>query len=288
MKKLFTTIMLFAIAVASAQEYGQTLTVGLWDNVTAPHSNGITLPEAEVAPNRPANVTEAVLYIFGTDRSIATGQAVVICPGGGYRRLAMDHEGYELARWFAAHGISAAVLKYRMPNGRPEVPLEDAEQALRIMRGEVEGAGVYACHTVGIVGSSAGGHLAATVSTMGAVRPDFSVLFYPVITSETGVCHEGSFDELLGEGRSRRLTARYSLERAVDQHTPPAFLMHSDDDRSVPSVSSTRYYEALKSFGTEASLHIYPSGGHGWGMRDSFPYKSQWQEALLDWLAKLE
>ncbi len=277
-----------AVATSSAQDYGQTLTVKLWDNATAQHSNRLTQPESEAGPDRPTLVSEAVLYIFGTARSIATGQAVVICPGGGYECLAMDHEGYELARWFASSGISAAVLKYRMPNGCPEVPLEDAEQALRIMRGDVEGAGVFACHTVGIVGSSAGGHLAAMVSTMGEVRPDFTVLFYPVITSERGLCHEGSFDNLLGRNRSRCRTMRYSLERQVDEKTPPAFLMHSDDDSVVPAVSSVRYYEALKRFGTEASLHIYPSGGHGWGIRDSFPYKAQWQDSLRDWLVKLE
>ena len=127
-------------ATASAQDYGQTATLKIWDNTTAPHSNGITTPETEKEPNRVRNTSEATLYIFPADKAKATGQAVVICPGGGYGMLAMDHEGYEMAKWFAANGITGAVLKYRMPNHHPEVPLEDAVQALRIMAGLEAGA----------------------------------------------------------------------------------------------------------------------------------------------------
>lgn len=126
---LITTLLLMT-ATASAQDYGQTATLKIWDNTTAPHSNGITTPETEKEPNRVRNTSEATLYIFPADKAKATGQAVVICPGGGYGMLAMDHEGYEMAKWFAANGITGAVLKYRMPNHHPEVPLEDAVQAL--------------------------------------------------------------------------------------------------------------------------------------------------------------
>ena len=127
-------------ASASAKNYGQAVTVRIWDNASAPHSNGIDTPEQEPEPNRLANTSDAELYIFPADSSKATGQAVVICPGGGYSRLAIDHEGYQVAQWLAANGITGAVLKYRMPNHHPEVPLEDAEQALRIMRGDAPGA----------------------------------------------------------------------------------------------------------------------------------------------------
>ena len=142
-------------ATASAQDYGQTATLKIWDNTTAPHSNGITTPETEKEPNRVRNTSEATLYIFPADKAKTTGQAVVICPGGGYGMLAMDHEGYEMAKWFAANGITGAVLKYRMPNHHPEVPLEDAVQALRIMAGLEAGATGYTADKVGIVGSSA-------------------------------------------------------------------------------------------------------------------------------------
>lgn len=278
----------------SAQRYGEDMAVKLWNNDTAPHSNSLSGTEVEEAPHRIALTTEAELFIFAADPAKASDMAVVICPGGGYHRLSMDNEGFLMARWFTERGITAALLKYRMPAGHPEVPLEDAELALRIMKGQTAGvkneaavaaAGKYAAGCVGIVGASAGGHLAAMVSTMGSVRPDFSVLFYPVITGETGKCHAGSFDNLLGRDRTAALTAIYSLENQVDGKTPPAILLLSDDDRGVPSVSSVRYYEALKQHGIEASMHIYPSGGHGWGMNENFRYRDQWRAALEEWLS---
>lgn len=190
--------LLLAAGTAAAQDYGQAATLKIWDNTTAPHSNGIATPEREPEPNRIADVSQAVLYIFPADPAKATGQAVVICPGGGYVKLCIDYEGYDMAKWFAANGITAAVLKYRMPNGHPEVPLEDVEQALRIMMGLEAGATGFTAGKVGIVGSSAGGHLAASASTLAETKPAFSILFYPVITAEKGKGHQGSFNALLG------------------------------------------------------------------------------------------
>lgn len=282
---LFTALL--TTAHAFTQDYGQSATLKIWDNATAPHSNGITTPQTETRPNRIGNTSSAELYLFAPDTARATGQAVVICPGGGYARLSMDNEGYEMARWFAANGTTAAVLKYRMPNGHPEVPLEDAEQALRILMGLEAGATGFTADRVGIVGCSAGGHLAAMASTMSSTRPAFAILFYPVITGEEGRCHKGSFDRLLGRARTAGQTAFYSLENRVDSLTPPTLLLLSDDDRSVPPISSTRYYDALKEHGIAASMHIYPSGGHGWGFRGDFPYKPQWQQAVLEWLQNL-
>ena len=272
---------------ATAQDYGQARTLKIWDNKTAPHGNGIATPEREPEKNRLTDVSEAVLYIFPAAPEKATGQAVVICPGGGYVKLCIDYEGYEMAQWFAEHGITAAVLKYRMPNGHPEVPLEDAVQALRIMAGLEAGATGYTADKVGIVGSSAGGHLAAMASTIGSFKPAFSVLFYPVITAVQGKRHQGSFINLLSEQRTPEQDAAYSLESRVTADTPPAILLLSDDDKTVPPVNSTLYYNALKAHGIEASMHIYPSGGHGWGIRDSFRYKAQWQDAVLDWLRRI-
>ena len=269
----------------SAQDYGQAATVRIWDNASAPHSNGLTVPEEEPEPYRLAKTSTVELYLYPADTSRTgnTGLGVVICPGGGYARLAIDHEGFQMAQWLAENGITAAVLKYRMPNGHPEVPLEDAEQALRLLRGDVPGAEGFTCPKVGIMGFSAGGHLAAYASTMGAVRPDFSILFYPVITANPG--HQGSFNNLIGqENRTEETDTRYSLENRVTAQTPPALLLLSDDDRTVPPVSSTRYYNALKEHGIKASMHIYPTGGHGWGFHDDFRYKTDWQGALLDWL----
>ncbi len=270
--------------VADAPDHGQQLTLKVWDNTSAPHSNGLTTPEQYPAPGRVANITEAVLYLYPADPQRATGQSLLLCPGGGYIRIAMEHEGFAMARWLAANGITVGVLKYRMPNGHSEVPLEDAEQALRIMKGEVPGAEAYVTRQVGVAGCSAGGHLAASLSTMGRPAPDFSVLFYPVITGEAGKCHKGSFDNLLGSGRSEAETAEWSLQNRVTAQTPPALLLLSDDDRSVPPISSISYYAALKEQGIRASMHIFPSGGHGWGMNEGFRYREAWQQALLDWL----
>lgn len=284
---MFLTALL-ATGIATAQQtpdYGQAAALKIWDNASAPHSNGISTPETETGKNRIGNTSEAALYLYPADTLRATGQAVVICPGGGYTRLAIDHEGYEMARWFAANGITAAVLKYRMPESHPEVPLEDAVQALRILSGL---ATDFTADKVGIVGFSAGGHLAAMTSTTGSTKPAFTILFYPVITGERGRCHAGSFDNLLGKTRSEKQTADYSLENRVDATTPPTLLLLSDDDRAVPPVNSTLYYNALKANGVAASMHIYPSGGHGWGFREDFAYKPQWQQAVLDWLGRID
>ena len=286
---LMALALTFGASAQSAKEPAKApdRVLKIWDNTTAPHSNGIATPEKSVDAGRVADVSEATLSIFKADPSVATGQAVVICPGGGYVRLAMEHEGYQMARWFAANGITAAVLKYRMPNGHCEVPLEDAEQALRIMTGLVAGAEGFTSDRVGIAGCSAGGHLAAMTSTMGAVRPAFSILFYPVITGEAGRCHKGSFDSLLGTDRTEEQTAYFSLQNRVTETTPPALLLLSDNDRTVPPISSISYYNALKAHGIAASMHIYPSGGHGWGIRAEFPYRAEWQRAVLDWLKTL-
>ncbi|MCM1151015.1 MAG: alpha/beta hydrolase [Alistipes sp.] len=283
---LFLLLLMTGPLAARTPECGEFLALKIWDNATAPHSNGLAAPETAPAPGRIGNVSEAELYLFPAEPTKNTGLAVVICPGGGYERLAMNHEGYDVARWLAANGITAAVVKYRMPVGHPEVPLEDAEQALRIMCGLEAGATGYTADKVGIMGFSAGGHLAAMVSTMAATKPAFAVLFYPVITAEKGLAHEGSFDNLLGRDRDAELGARYSLENRVTAQTPPTLLFLSDDDGAVPPVNAARYYIALKEHGVEASMHIYPSGEHGWGIREGFPYRECWQTALLDWLSE--
>lgn len=274
--------------IATAQDYGQAHTLKIWDNSTAPHSNEITEPESGHEKHRVKNTTEAVLYIFPADRAKATGQAVVICPGGGYGNVCLQKEGIEIARWFAAQGITAAVLKYRLPDGHPEVPLEDAQRALGIMAGRIPGGEGYTAERVGIVGFSAGGHLAAMTSTMATTKPDFAVLFYPVIADSEGVRHKGTFDRLAGASRSAESQERYSLQNRVTEATPPTLLLLSDNDRLVPPANSILYYRALKEHGIRASMHIYPTGGHGWAFQDRFAYKAACQQALADWLSALE
>ena len=271
----------------------QDLTIKLWDNATAPHSNHLTGGKKDEGGVRYSNTTEARLYIYEADPAKATGQSVVICPGGGYWLVAIGHEGHDFGKWLAENGVTAAVLMYRMPNHRPEVPLEDAAEALRYMKEEY--APAHGITSIGIMGFSAGGHLAASTavgalefngdkSHRASLRPDFAVLFYPVITGDALYAHKGSFDNLLGSDRTAELTDRYSAEKLVSEKTPATFMALSDDDGGVPPANSIRFYNALKEHKRPASIHIYPSGGHGWGFRDSFKYKSQWQQSLLEWL----
>lgn len=288
-QRILLLLGLFFTTSALAQQvpdYGQAATIKIWDNATAPHSNELTVPEKQIGPAHVTLTSEAVLYLFPADKAKASGEAIVICPGGGYVNLSIQKEGVEVARWFTEQGISAAVLKYRVPNRHPEVPLEDAEQAIRIMKGLAPGAEGYTCERVGIAGFSAGGHLAATTCTLAETKADFAILFYPVITATPGQGHQGSYNNLLPE-RTTQLDEAYSLHRWVSEQTPPTLLLLSDDDRAVPPINSILYYNALKERGIKASMHIYPSGGHGWGFNDSFPYKAAWQESVVDWLRRL-
>ena len=285
-------VLLMVLVMATLSIQAQT-EVKLWDNASAPHSNFLQGGAKDEGGVRYSNTTEAVLYIYEADPEKATGQSIVICPGGGYWLVAIGHEGHDFGKWLAENGVTAAVLMYRMPNHHPEVPLEDAAEALRYMKEEY--APKHNIRSVGIMGFSAGGHLAAATavgvlaangdkSHRAAIRPDFAVLFYPVITGDALFTHKGSFDNLLGVNRTAELTEKYSIEKLVSENTPPTFIALSDDDTGVPPANSIRFYNAMKAHNRPASIHVFPSGGHGWGFRDSFKYKSHWQKALLEWM----
>ncbi len=281
--KRFITTMLAALLVV--QTFAATPEViEMWDNSSAPHSNNLVGEESEEKPGFIKGVTKAVLYIYPAPMDRATGQAVVICPGGGYGGVSMENEGRLMAEWFAKNGVTAAVLKYRMPNGVKEVPYEDVEAAMRVMRQRSRQFG-YAFDKVGIVGASAGGHLAAWASTTMAegVRPNFTVLFYPVISGEEDLTHIWSFRNLLGKDHTDDERLKHSPDRLVDKTTPPAIMILCDDDKVVPAEHSIRYYEALRLFDTTAALVILPSGGHGWGA--SGRVKGElWQPQILNFL----
>ena len=216
------------------------------------------------------------------------GMAIIACPGGGYTHLAIDHEGKSMSAWFNSLGITYAVLVYRMPGGNHEIPLNDAQQAMRIMR---QHAKEWNIQKLGIMGSSAGGHLASTVATHytdAETKPDFQILFYPVITMDASCTHAGSRKNLLGLSPSEELVKQFSNELQVNAQTPPAFIMHSSNDKTVPVANSVNYYMALiKNHVEKCSLHTYPTGGHGWGYRDSFEYKRQWTGELEKWLREI-
>ncbi len=264
----------------------KSIELPLWPD-KAPNSNGLTGTEQNRNNDWISNVTAPTLTVFPA--SHPNGMAIIMCPGGGYAGLAMNHEGLNMASWFNTLGITYAIVKYRMPNGHNEVPLSDAEQAIRMVREHAAEWGVNP-QCVGIMGASAGGHLAASLATLYSsekTRPDFQILFYPVISMQPGITHGGSRTNLLGENPSKELEQKYSLEQQVTARTSQAFIMLSSDDETVSPLNSISYYLALHNHKVPVTLHAYPTGGHGWGFRDSFPYKRQWTEELEKWLRGL-
>ena len=249
--------------------------------------------QAQTARRFTVNITadgQSNMQVFLPEQP--TGRAVVCCPGGGYDHLAMAHEGTEWAPYFNGQGIALCVLKYRMPKGDREIPMSDARQAIIMVRDSAQAWGVNPMD-VGIMGSSAGGHLASTISTNEefASRPNFSILFYPVITMNEREGHRGSSRNFLGEEgqKDERLVKAYSTQNAVRRHlTPPAIILTASDDRTVPVLTNAiPYYSAMRRAGNDCALYVYPSGGHGFGFRTSWTYHDQMLTDLSRWLGTL-
>ena len=220
-----------------------------------------------------------------------TGRGVVCCPGGGYAVLSNTHEGAAWAPFFNERGIAFALVNYRIPHGDRTLPFTDVENAMRTMR---DSAAVWKLNPrdIGIMGSSAGGHLASTIATHTpyALRPDFQILIYPVITMGPGT-HQGSLDGLLGEQqKDPELVRLYSNQYQVRSHiTPPAILLLSSDDNLVPPVpNAVAFYTAMRNAGNSCSIHIYPTGGHGYGYMPFFAYHDQMVSDLSAWLENLK
>ncbi|UPL49719.1 alpha/beta hydrolase [Hymenobacter sublimis] len=245
---------------------------------------------------RISNVVTPTLTVYRPAK--ANGTAVIICPGGGYARLAMDHEGYDVARRLNEMGITAFVLKYRLPNAQSQtdksvVPLLDAQQAIRLVRQRAAEFGVNPSR-VGLMGFSAGGHLASTAGTHFAtpvgdtkektsVRPDFLMLLYPVISFSDELMHAGSRTSLIGEKPATDQIRRYSNELQITAQTPPTFLVHAADDQTVKVQNSLAFYEACLQHQVPAEMHLYPQGGHGFGMLNKTT-KDNWTDRLQNWL----
>lgn len=229
---------------------------------------------------------ESKVYAFLPQHG--TGRAVVVLPGGGYSHLAMQHEGTSWAPWFNDRGIACFVLKYRMPNGNRELPLSDAMNAIKTIRDSAKAWHINP-YDIGIMGSSAGGHLASAVSTHAplAMRPNFSILFYPVISMDEHLTHKGSVKGFLGDSaQSRHLINEWSSNRAVRRHlTPRAVILLANDDQVVPPVDNgIAYYSAMRKCGNECALYVYPTGGHGFGFNTSFAFHDQMLSDLDSWL----
>ena len=266
----------------------EPIVLSLWENIAPPTSNGLN-PETEIVENPGwiSMVATPELTVYPAESP--NGMALLMCPGGGYAGVAIEHEGKALAPPLNQEGITVAVLKYRMPNFHPEVPAEDVNQAFKILKENAERWGIDT-RKIGIGGASAGGHLASTVATHPSpdgINPTFQVLLYPVISMQSGVTHEGSRYFLLGENPQQDIIDEYSNELQVTPHTPPAFIAVSADDSIVPVKNSIDYFNALTDNGVPVSLHIYPHGDHGWGYSPTFVHNEMWFAELLHWLNSL-
>lgn len=263
--------------------------IKLWGN-KQPEDNGLTGSEIEnLDLGHVSNVSDAELWIYRAEKDSNIRKAVLICPGGGYRLLAIAHEGVDFAEWLNSQGITAIVLKYRMPNQHKHIPLNDAREAMSLIRTKATELNIDS-NMVGIAGFSAGGHLAATVSTLLSfdklIRPDFTILYYPVITMGV-MANKGSKEMLLGFNPSEDDINTFSCEKQVTVDTPRAILFASSDDRSVPVANSISYYQELLDKGVDVSLHIFPTGGHGWGMKEDFKFRNEMLAILAKWLREL-
>lgn len=236
--------------------------------------------------------TGAELSIFQASADKANGRAVILCPGGGYAYRADASEGTDWANFFNDLGYTIAVLKYRLPKTKHEVPLTDGRAALAYLRANASTYMLIPQH-IGVMGFSAGGHLASTIATHteGEERPAFQILFYPVITMEAGKTHQGSIDQLLGTNPSDELVELYSNQKHVDAAAPPAYITYSENDGTVPPATNGKvYYDALVAAGVNVTLKTFPTGGHGWGLGAKLgsTYQAQMQSHFTAWLNQLD
>jgi len=282
---------------------GQVISMNLWpDGIPGFILNSAYQEKATIIDglsSRYEKVTSPALFPFLPPKESATGTAVLICPGGGYGALAFNHEGHAIAKWLNDNGIAGIVLKYRLPSDlimkdKSVGPLQDAQEAIRIIRRNAKNWNIDP-DKVGVIGFSAGGHLASTLSTHYAekvyelkdtisARPDFSLLIYPVITMDSSFTHAGSRRNLIGLNPSEKEIIRFSNEKQVNEKTPPAFMVHSADDKTVPVKNSMVYYEALVKFGIPSELHVFQKGGHGYGMAGGKDTQSSWPDLCINWL----
>ncbi len=276
--------------------------------VTAPEGKAAGLRKVELlwsngAPGAKGNHEgdKPRLTVYLPAKGKSTGAAVVICPGGGYGRLAVDHEGHQIAEWLNSLGVAGFILKYRHRNsgagyGHP-APLQDAQRAIRMVRSRAKQWDIDPGR-IGILGFSAGGHLASSAGThfqnrygdakdtidCRSCRPDFMILIYPVISFTEWYTHKGSRKNLLGENPDAELVENLSNEKHVTPETPPTFLVHANDDKAVPPENSVYFYLALRKAEVPAEMHIYERGGHGFGLGTKQGAVSSWMVRCADWM----
>tara|TARA_R110002096_G_scaffold49108_9_gene129988 strand:+ start:1117 stop:2040 length:924 start_codon:yes stop_codon:yes gene_type:complete len=303
LKSLLFSLLLF---IMTSNSFAQSEIVNIWDD-KIPNYQETTEEEIieETEITRISLVKEPTLEIFLPSKRNASGKAVIICPGGGYRVLSYDWEGTDIAKWFNGKGVAAFVLKSRLPLSKSiiisnEAPLQDAQRAMRWVRHHAEKYNVNP-NQIGVMGFSAGGHLASTLGTQYntpnkfketdidtiSARPDFTILIYPVVTMMDDYTHKGSQNNLLGKNANDALKIKYSNELHVTEHTPPTFMVHSGDDKAVPVENSLQLYKALNDKGVKSEIHVYPHGGHGYSLALGKGHLQTWPDRLFDWLQSL-
>ncbi len=304
MKKIIFICLLTVICIPELFAQGP---IPLWEKGTIPNyqkSEGKEfIPPKDILMIK--NVQTPTLEILLPSKQNANGKAVLILPGGGYGGVAYDWEGTDYAKWFNSQGIAAFVLKYRMPQAESVItsykaPIQDAQRAIRFIRFNASKFDINKSK-VGVIGSSAGGHLASTLGThldtnyyqpqdaidKESTHPDFMMLIYPVISMKKDITHGGSRNSLLGKNPSEDLILQFSNELQVTEKTPPTFIVHSGNDKAVPVENSIRMYQALVKNKIETTMHIFPKGGHGYSMGHSKNNAPNWTNLAAQWLQSL-
>lgn len=300
--------LMLAVLLVSCWLNSQAQTIiPLWPD-SLPNSKGLEIAEVE-ENQRTRLVKYPTLTVFTPNQEHNTGQAVIICPGGGYRHLAIHKEGYQIAKWLNTLGITAFVLKYRLPHSEDlieayKAPLQDAQRAIKLIRGQAKTWKIDP-NQIGMIGFSAGGHLVASAGThfhedwskVGdewdavSCRPDFMMLMYPVISLDTAITKttSGSGKNLLGSGDANtpEMRAYFSLEKQVSSETPPTFIALAGDDRINPQ-NSIQFFSSLQAKGVAAALHVFHVGGHGFGLGEWSSAPAAWKDLCAKWLLDLQ
>jgi acetyl esterase/lipase len=296
MKTFFLSLFFLTIGLHGAFLMGQTIPL-YPDEI--PGSKPLPVTEKTEVRNGitiVSNITVPTLSVFHAEPSKANGTAVIICPGGGYWVNAISHEGYDVAKAFNEMGVTAFVVKYRIPNeaamsNKEFGPLQDVQQAIKIVRENASANNIDSTR-IGVMGFSAGGHLASTagthyenrlVQTSVSLRPDFLMLIYPVISFSDSVGHIGSRDQLIGKNPTKEKIDQFSNDKRVNNQTPPTFLVHASDDGAVKVENSILFYRNLVKYRVPAELHIYQKGGHGFGMKNPTT-ADLWMERCKNWM----
>ncbi|RYY20193.1 MAG: alpha/beta hydrolase [Chitinophagaceae bacterium] len=295
MKYIFLLIMVISSLHVNSQEFMPLYSDSVPNAIPGPDQEK---SETTGGIERVSKVRNPGINIFLPAKETATGEAVIIYPGGGYGILAIAHEGYDVAKRFNEAGIAAFVVKYRLPDDsitadRKTAPIQDAQRAIQIVR---ENATRWNIKTnkIGIMGFSAGGHLASTAGThfqkayipnpnRTSLRPDFMILVYPVISFSDSIGHQGSKNNLLGKNADKKLVDEYSNEKHVTDKTPRTFLVHAKDDKGVPFANSTIFADQLKKHRVPVEIYLYDGGGHGFGMNNPTS-NVKWMDLVEKWI----